>query len=139
MIRALIVIAFCLLPTAVFVQVAYGVPPPAPVTPAIAKLLFTLTLPTTRADESPLLPSEIAKTRIYVTSFASVIEINSAATSYTYVLPAGVCVAATDSAAATVVDSGGRESAASVSVNMPVICGPKPLPSAPANLKVVAG
>lgn len=137
--RAFVILLFCLLPTAVFVQVTYAVTPPAPVTPTLAKLLFTMAMPATRTDGTPLAVNEIAKTRIYVSSFDSVVEIPGAAANYTYTLAPGVCVAATDSAAATVVDSGGRESAASIAVTTPALCGPKPLPAAPTNLKVTAG
>jgi hypothetical protein len=124
---------------ALVVAPAFAVTPPTPAAPVAAKLQFDWILPTTRTDGAPLAANEIAKTRIYVTSFDSVIDVAGQAKAYTYTLPAGVCVAATDNAQATVVDTEGRESAASAVVKLPALCGPKPLPAAPTSLRVSAG
>jgi hypothetical protein len=123
---------------------AHSATPPAPIAPAAAKLLASWTNPTTRTDTAPLAASEIKQANIYITSLASVITVpavsNVPATSYTYALPAGVCVKTTDSIAVTVTDTGGLESAAS-NVWKPAadICGPKSLPNPPTGVAATAG
>ncbi len=142
--RVFLIGLFFLLPTAALVQVAHAVTPPAPVSPTVAKLLVSWTNPITRTDGAPLAASEIKQANIYVTSLSSVITVPAAsgvpATSYTYTLPAGVCIKTTDGVAATVTDTSGLESGAS-NVWKPAadLCGPKQLPGPPTGVTATAG
>lgn len=138
------IILLIMLSMLLFPFLAHAVTPPAPIAPAAAKLLASWTNPTTRTDAAPLAASEIKQANIYITSLSSVIAVPAVsslpATSYTYTLPAGVCVKTTDSIAVTVTDTGGLESAASNAWKPAAdICGPKSLPSPPTGVVATAG
>lgn len=141
--RALIIGLVCLLPTAVFVQTAHAVTPPAPVAPVAVKLLVSWKNAATRADGTPLAAAEIKQTNIYITSLSSVIvvpQIDGAPTNYSYALPAGVCIKTTDGIAATHTDTGGLESATSAVAKVSAdLCGPKSPPSAPGGVTGAGG
>lgn len=143
LIRFLVIALFLLLPAGVLIPSAYAVTPPAPVAPVAAKLLVSWKNAATRADGTPLAATEIKQTNIYVTSLASVIVVqqtDGAPTSYSYVLPAGICIKATDGIAATHTDTGGLESATSAVAKVAAdICGPKSLPSQPTAVTATAG
>lgn len=122
------------------VMQAHAIKPPAPVTPAIASVLYSWTLPTTRVNGVALAPAERKEVRLYISSLPAYIAAPEAATSYAYIVPAGQCIRKTDTAAVTAVDTEGRESAGSMEVSTPVdVCGPKALPAAPTAVKVAIG
>jgi hypothetical protein len=119
---------------------AMAIKPPAPVTPAIAAVLYSWALPTTRVSGAALAPAERKETRLYISSLSAYIAIPEAAASYTYIVPAGQCIRKTDIAAVTAVDTEGRESAGSMEVStVGDVCGPKALPAAPTSVKVAIG
>src|SRR5688572_12321528 len=86
---------------------AHAIKAPLPVTPAIASVLYSWTPPTTRVNGMALTAAERKETRLYLSSLTAYIAVPEPATSYTYVLPAGQCIRATDTAEATAVDTGG--------------------------------
>jgi len=118
----------------------YAITPPPPVAPTLASVILTITPATTRADKvTPFAASEIKENRLYFTELAAYIAVPPTISVYTYLVPSGQCVKATDSITATTVDTGGLESAASVAVSVPADrCSGKLLPGAP-GVKITIG
>jgi hypothetical protein len=116
---------------------AEAITPPPPVVPSLARLLYSWTVPPTRADGAPLAPTEVKEYRIYISSLESVISVPAPATSYVYIVPSGACVRAADGAAVTAVDTGNLESAASNVVQLSAdACSGKSPPGKPGSAKV---
>jgi hypothetical protein len=140
LLRAIVIGLFCLLPTAVFINVAHAVTPPTPTESEVKTAKFDWIMPTTRADGSALPLSEIRQANLYVESLAAPIVVPAPATSYSYALPPGACIKKTENIQATATDTNGLESAASERATLSAdICGPKSRPAAPTGLTVSAG
>lgn len=116
---------------------AHAITPPPPVAPSLAKVLYSWDHPTTRTDGTALTVSEIKETRLYITSLQAYIAVPAPANSYTYIVPSGQCIAKTDAAAATAVDTGNLESAASNVAMVAVDACSKALPGKPGNVKAM--
>ena len=77
--------------------------------------------------------------KLYLTNEAAAISVPAVAgiTRYSYIVPVGYTIKATDSVAATAIGNDGEESAATVSIPLPVgVNTPGPKPSAPGALSV---
>jgi hypothetical protein len=116
---------------------AMAITPPTPVEPKLAAVLYTWNHAQTRRTGIPLALAEIKESRIYITSLSAYITVPGPAASYTYVVPSGQCIRATDGAQVTNVDTGGLEGDGSNVVKTTVdVCSGKSLPGAPGNAKV---
>src|SRR5690348_656671 len=93
---------------------AMAITPPTPTAPKQASVVINWNADTLRADlVTPLSSSERKEARIYITSLSAYIAVPEPATTYTYLVPWGACVKATDSVQVTQVDTLGQEGAAS--------------------------
>jgi hypothetical protein len=118
---------------------AMAITPPAPVDAELAKVLYTWSHAQTRLTGVPLALTEIKESRIYITSLSAYITVPAPAASYTYVVPAGQCIRATDGAQVTNVDTGGLEGPGSNVAKVAAdVCSGKSRPAAPGNVKVTA-
>jgi hypothetical protein len=112
---------------------AYAITPPPPVAPTLASVILTITPATTRADKvTPFAASEMKENRLYFTQLSAYIVVPAPTLTYTWIVPSGQCFKTTDAVAATTVDTGGLESAASTDVTVTADrCSGKSLPGAP--------
>jgi hypothetical protein len=133
---AIIVIVGGSLFVATCTQKAEAITPPPPVISSLAKVLYSWDNPTTRLAGDALTIGELKETRLYITSLAAYITVPAPASSYTYVVPSGQCIKASDGAQVTAVDTGMLESAGSNIVKVSAdACSGKSLPGSPGNVK----